>query len=369
VFALLVLVFLLAAAVGCQPREGLLGQDQHGLYIIGLDGSGLRRLAGEDISFLGWLDDNAALVRYGEELQALDTDTGQARTLLSGRFISSPELSPDRQRIAYLALSGDGAAALHVAKADGSDDRILAEEGGLNWFSWSPDSEHLVYNLDPGSRNYVVDVSGDDPARYLGQGEFPAWAPCERILLEDGASLHSVRPDGGGLAALGEIPLGRACHPDGRTLAVERSGSIELVAVDGSGSLGTLTAGHLAGWAPDGSKLAVYRDDGDRTLVIVDIDTRAEVALVSTSFEEGSCWWACWSPDSQWLAFPAAEVTDLVRNKRLSDASDWDLYVARPDGSEVRWLLQTPRWEYGCGWTPDGTRIILRSAGPPEDGD
>lgn len=93
------------------------------------------------------------------------------------------------------------------------------------------------------------------------------------------------------------------------------------------------------------------------------------LALVSTSFEEGSCWSACWSPDSQWLAFPAAEVTDLVRNKRLSDASDWDLYVARPDGSEVRRLLQTPRWEYGCGWTPDGTRIILRSAGPPEDGD
>jgi Tol biopolymer transport system component len=103
--------------------------------------------------------------------------------------------------------------------------------------------------------------------------------------------------------------------------------------------------------------------------VIVDLETRAEVALVSTSFEEGSCWSVCWSPDSQWVAFSAAKVTDLVRNERLSDAGDWDLYVARADGSEVRRLVSTPRWEYGCGWTPDGTRIILRSGGPPEDGD
>jgi len=369
VFALLALVFLVAAAVGWRVWEELVGEDEEGLYIIGLDGSGLRRLAGEDASFLGWLDDNVALIRRQEELQALDIDSGEARTLLTGRFIPVPELSPDRQRIAYLALSAGGAAALHVAEGDGSHDRILAEGDGLNWFSWSPDSQRLAYNLDPDSKNYVVDVSGAEAPSYVGQGAFPEWEPCERILLEDGASLHSVRPDGGGLAALGEIPLGRACHPDGRTLAVERSGSIELVAVDGSGSLGTLTTGHLAGWSPDGSKLAVYRDDGDRTLVIVDLATRAEVALVSMSFEEGSCLSVCWSPDGEWVAFAAAEVTDLVRNERFSKGRDWDLYVARADGSEVRRLLGTARWEYGCGWTPDGTRIILRSAGPPEDGD
>ena len=103
--------------------------------------------------------------------------------------------------------------------------------------------------------------------------------------------------------------------------------------------------------------------------MIVDLETRAEVELVSTSFEKGSCWSVCWSPDSEWVAFSAGKVKDLVHNKRLSNSSNWDLYVARADGSEMRKLLDTPRWEYGCGWTPDGTRIMLLSTGPPEDGD
>jgi hypothetical protein len=368
-FGLAAVVVLLAAAVGWRVWEDFLSEGQHGLYIIGLDGSGLRRLTGGDATYFAWLDQNTAVVGYKRELKALDIDSGESRTLLSARFIDY-ELSPDGQRIAYLALSGDGAAALHVAKADGSDDRILAEGGGLNWFSWSPDSEHLVYNFDPAG-NFVADVWGNESALYLGEGSMPHWAPCERILF-DAPSLYSIRPDGSGLAAVGEARFGRSCHPNCEILAVEHLGppwSIELVAIDGSGSLGTFTTGRPASWSPDGTKLAVYRDDSERTLVIVDLATRAEVALVSISYEEGTCLSVCWSPDSQWVAFPAAEVTDLVRNERLSDGRDWDLYVARADGSEVRRLVGTPRWERGCGWTADGTRVTFWQGGPPEDGD
>jgi Tol biopolymer transport system component len=373
VSVVIVLVFLGAAVVGWRVWDELLGQGQDGVYIIGLDGNGLRRLTGEDAGFLGWLDNNVALMRHGEELQALDIVSGQARTLLTGRHISAPRLSPDGQRIAYLELRSGRPTALDVMRVDGSDGRILAEGDGLNWFSWSPDSQHLAYNLDPDSKNYVVDVSGGEPPRYVAEGAFPDWAPCERILADGAMWLYSIDPDGNGRTLLGEI-AGRLCNPNGDILALEHHGPppfIELLAVDGSGSLGTLTNGRLAGgsWSPDGSKLAIFRDDGERTLVIVDLETRAEVALVSTSFEEGSCWSVCWSPDSQWVAFSAAKVTDLVRNERLSDGGDWDLYVARADGNEVRRLVSTPRWEYGCGWTSDGTRIMLLSAGPPEDGD
>ncbi|MGD0205842.1 MAG: hypothetical protein ABSB57_05345 [Dehalococcoidia bacterium] len=369
VCVLIALALLITAAAGCRPWEGLLGQDQDGLYIIGLDGTGLRRLAGEDVGVVGWLDDNTALISYKEKLKALDIDSGQTRTVLSARFIDY-QLSPDRQRIAYLELLSDRPTALDVMKVDGSDYRILAEGDGLNWFSWSPDSEHLVYNLDPDSKDYVVDVSGAEPPRYVGQGAFPEWEPCQRILLEEGGSLYSVGPDGNGLALLGQIGS-RLCNPSGDILALEHYGrpsSVELLAVDGSGSLGTLTTGRLMGWSPDGSKLVVFRDDGERTLVIVDVVARAEVALVSTSYEEGSSLPACWSLDSQWVAFSAADVKDLARNERFFDGGDWDLYVARADGSEVRKLVDTPRWEYGCPWTPDGTRIILWQGGPPEDG-
>jgi Tol biopolymer transport system component len=373
VLAAIVLAFLVGSAVGCRVWEELLGEDEDGLYIIALDGSGLQRLTGEDAGFLGWLDNNVALMRHGEELQALDIASEQARTLLSGRHISAPRLSPDGQRIAYLELRSGRPTALDVMRVDGSDGRILAEGDGLNWFSWSPDSQHLAYNLDPDSKNYVVNVSGAEPPRYVAEGAFPDWAPCERILVDEGIWLYSIDPDGNGRTLLGEI-AGRLCDPNGDILALEHHGPppfVELLAVDGSGSLGTLTNGRLAGgsWSPDGSKLVIFRDDGERTLVIVDLERRAEVALVSTSFEKGTCWGVCWSPDSQWVAFPAAEVTDLVRNERLSDGGDWDLYVARADGSEVRRLVGTPRWERGCGWTPDGTRVTFWQGGPPEDGD
>jgi hypothetical protein len=373
-FAIAALAFLAAAMGGCRVWDELLGQDQHGLYIIGLDGTGLRRLAGGDAGVVGWLDDNTALISYKEKLKALDIDSGETETVLSARFIDYG-LSPDRQRIAYLALSGHGAAALHVANLDGSEDRILMEGGGLNWFSWSPDSEHLVYNFDPAG-NFVVDVWGEEPARYLGEGSFPTWAPSQRILFGGGETMnalheYSIRPDGSGLADLGEAGWDLFRQPNGQMLALGHLGpprSIELVAIDGSGSLGTLTTGRSAGWSPDSSKLAVYRDDGERTLVIVDVATRAEVALVSTSYEEDSSLPVCWSPDSQWVAFSAEEVTDLARNERFSDGGDWDLYVARADGSEVRRLVGTPRWEYGCPWTPDGTRMIFAQGGPPEKG-
>ena len=379
-FAIAALAFLAPAMGSCRVWDELLGQDQHGLYIIGLDGTGLRRLAGGDAGVVGWLDDNTALISYKEKLKALDIDSGETETVLSDRFIDY-KLSPDGQRIAYLALSEElderaWAAALHVAKADGSDNRILAEGGGLNWFSWSPDSKHLVYNLDPDSKNYVVDVSGEEPPRYVGEGTFPTWAPSQRILFGGGETMnalheYSIRPDGSALADLGEAGWDLFFQPNGQMLALGHLGpprSIELVAIDGSGSLGTLTTGRSAGWSPDSSKLAVYRDDGERTLVIVDVATRAEVALVSTSYEEDSSLPVCWSPDSQWVAFSAEEVTDLARNERFSDGGDWDLYVARADGSEVRRLVGTPRWEYGCPWTPDGTRMIFAQGGPPEKG-
>ena len=347
VWVVIVLVFLGAAIVGCRVWDELLGQDQDGVYIIGLDGSGLRRLTGGDASYFAWLNQNTALIGYERELKALDIDSGDSRTLLTSRFIDR-RLSPDRQRIAYLALSGEGAAALHVAEADGSDDRILAEGGGLNWFSWSPDSQRLVYNLDPGWRMYVIDVSGDEPARLEAQGAFAYWAPCERILFdgveEYALRTYSIRADGSGLADLGETRWGRACHPNG-LLAVEHLGlppSIELRAIDGSGSLGTLTTGRLPGgsWSPDGSKLAVYRDDGERTLVIVDLETRAEVELVSTSFEKGSCWSVCWSPDSQWIAFYS------------NRDGDWDIYVMDREGKNLINLTDDEANNQSPAWSP-----------------
>jgi hypothetical protein len=53
VWVVIALVFLGAAIVGWRVWDELLSQGQHGLYVIGLDGSGLRRLTDGDAGFLG----------------------------------------------------------------------------------------------------------------------------------------------------------------------------------------------------------------------------------------------------------------------------------------------------------------------------
>ena len=354
IFVVVVATLPLMAGAGCAAGE-------HDLYVINLDGTGLRRVAGEDAVLIGWLDQNVALVKHDEELEALDIDSGESRSLLGGRRFMDVRLAPDSQRIAYLPLSDQNIAKLHVVKADGSDDRLLAESGGLNWFSWSPDSEHLVYRLD--YSNYVIDVSGEEAARYVGDGAFPEWAPCQRILFQGTGGYYYAAPDGSGQTFLGHA-RGVSPDPTCKMVALGQSRSIELVPVDGGTSLGTLAGAMFMLWAPDGSRFAVYRYDG--TLAIVDLETREEVNLVSTSGESDCCPSIAWSPDSQWVAFSAAGVTELVGNEPLPSSEDADLYVARADGSEIRMLVRKPGWDYLGGWTPDGTRILMGTGDKPD---
>ena len=102
-------------------------------------------------------------------------------------------------------------------------------------------------------------------------------------------------------------------------------------------------------WSPDGSKLAFVSDmDGNADIWVADLDGSNLTSLTQDEAQDHS---PAWSPDGAWIAFAS-----------LRDSLYWELYVMRPDGSDVQRLTW---WEDASdlspSWSPDGTRLAFAS--------
>jgi Tol biopolymer transport system component len=110
-------------------------------------------------------------------------------------------------------------------------------------------------------------------------------------------------------------------------------------------------AGFLAppSWAPDGVRIAFVSDrSGNPDIWVMDRDGGNLANLTQNQAKDHS---PAWSPDGDWIAF--ASVRDSVY---------WELYLMRPDGSDVQRLTW---WEDASdlspSWSPDGSRIAFAS--------
>ena len=102
-------------------------------------------------------------------------------------------------------------------------------------------------------------------------------------------------------------------------------------------------------WSPDGSRIAFASDQGGQADIwVMDSDGSNLVNLTNDEAKDHS---PAWSPDGHWIAFAS-----------LRDARYWELYVMRPDGSDVQRLTW---WEDASDltptWSPDGTRLAFAS--------
>ena len=102
-------------------------------------------------------------------------------------------------------------------------------------------------------------------------------------------------------------------------------------------------------WSPDGSQLTFVSDmEGDADIWVVDLDGGNLTSLTTDEARDHS---PAWSPDGAWIAFAS-----------LRDSLYWELYVMRPDGSDVQRLTW---WEDASdlspSWSPDGTRLAFAS--------
>jgi Tol biopolymer transport system component/tRNA A-37 threonylcarbamoyl transferase component Bud32 len=291
-----------------------------------------------------------------------------------------PAYSPDGKQLAY-SLRGGG---IFLVGATGESARRLTTFGSNP--AWSPDGRRIVfcseevnsaYNVNNTGTLWTVETSGGEPRRLDpsgGRGFYqPAWSPAgTRIafwsVIGGQRDLETIPADGGPRVKLTDdaaVDWAPAWSPDGKQLyfASDRGGTMGLwrIAVDeasgrAKGSPVLVASGvdvdmDLPHLSRDGSALifrsklesvnpaALAFDPAAARLGAVTLLQHRTGILVPTDM----------SPDGKWLA--------------LNNAPDrrQDIFIMRPDGSELRRLTDDDARDWTPRFTPDGAALTFFS--------
>jgi Tol biopolymer transport system component len=227
--------------------------------------------------------------------------TGRRRLTLDQVPYTSPDVSPDGRRIAFIA-----GFTIFVQDADA---QVISESarpifndfsGHLAAPSWSPDGLQIAFrSVD---RVFVINADGsglrqltpDDPS----SDDAPTWSPDgTRLIFTRNSVLHVINADGTGLTSLGNSDPASDpdWSPDGTRIAYGSAAGIRIRNADGS-NLFTVTTGQDSHprWSPDNQRLVFARVvDGKSQLFIVNADGTGETRLSGGTGQEVA---PSWSP-------------------------------------------------------------------------
>jgi TolB protein len=246
-------------------------------------------------------------------------------TVHLGTWTNLPDRSPDGRQVLLTSGESPSQLGIYLAEADGSG----------------------VRRLDP----------GDFPI-----AQWPAWSPDgSRVLFDAGQTptdldLYVMNADGSDVRQLTSGPGGDTCgrwSPDGRrivyTTLLADTVRLMTLALESGRSEPTLPPGYdgvCADWSPDGRSIAfsswpdfVFPDRGTKpfessSIFLVDL---ASNTIQQVTHLEGLSDRPRWSRDGGWIAFNStAPVGTVPWSDTVSDRTE--IYVVRPDGSDVRRL-------------------------------
>lgn len=265
-----------------------------------------------------------------------------------GQYFMNPVWSPNGN---YIAMSGNNHNSIHILDMQTGQIRQLVEADRSGYgFSWSADSEHILYRHTTTDGRIVqhapaiVDLENSQP-RIVGETSIrmpalPVWShDYQNVITTDGQRLKTVPSD-----VVLEAAKTTADLPE--IALLNMGSSIVMLGSDSERRLDPLPGSEYinAALSPDGSRIVFEVLGGG--LHVLDIETGSIVDL-------GAGNRPVWSPSGDRIAFMVAEDDGYTYTSS-------DICLINADGTGRRVLSTTTSlMEMNPSWSPDGTRIAF----------
>jgi dipeptidyl aminopeptidase/acylaminoacyl peptidase len=279
------------------------------------------------------------------EIFVVDADGSDERNVTQGRGGFDPTWSPDGRRLAF---ARDGR--VWVVNGDRSGERALTPDPlGASFPVWSPDGRRIAFQTWPGhgDKGRLAVVNTNRPGLRMVAVAYPpslwpngrpAWSPDGRWIAFRRQNILVVRADGRNERTVGRCKSRCAVDgwsPDGRWMTFGDSlvaATIWILRPEvGSRSQRLLAHGGGASWSPNGRTIAFERDG---TIQIMNADG-TNARQLTKGFHP------VWSPDGRALAF--------MRGNAGSDGVS--IYTIRINGTGQH-LLTDNAWLGFPAWGP-----------------
>jgi Tol biopolymer transport system component len=291
---------------------------------------------------------------------------------------AAPAFSPEGSQIAFHLSGGQGG--VFVAGATGESARRLTDFGFHP--AWSPDGRQIVFCTEeissPTARTstsalWVVDAAGGAPRKISdGDGVQATFAPSgDRLVywaVDTGQRDIFTMPAGGGervaLTTDAAIDWNPRWSADGRSVyfASDRGGAMNIwrLAVDpGSGQAvgapepvtASVTGADQPSLSRDGARMVFRSAQVSLNPASASLDPATErLGPLTPIFDRsGSLIPTSVSPDGKWLA-----LWNVLGPQE-------DVFIARPDGSDLRRLTNDAFRDRWPQWSPDGSELAFYS--------